>query len=137
MRQGGSHGLQLRLAAGQQRSPTATSPAGQQTGVPPTRAIRAFGQQVFCPADVTHVWFAPQHPVPQQLAVPGQQWSPQHLDPGLQHPWPQQVCVFAQQWSPKQHFWFLPQHLPSQHVCALPQHVLPQRRVPFGQLLRH
>jgi len=129
--------LQLRLAAGQQRSPTATSPAGQHTTAPPGRATRAFGQQAFAPLTVTHVWLAPQHVSPQQVAVSGQQRSPQHFSPGRQHPWPQQATVFPQQWSPKQHFWFLPQHLPSQHVCALPQHVLPQRRVPFGQLLRH
>jgi hypothetical protein len=104
---------------------------------PPTRATRAFGQHVFCPADVTHVWFAPQHVVPQQLAVLAQQWSPQHRCCGVQHPSPQHVWVFAQQWSPKQHFWFLPQHLPSQHAWRVVQQVWPQRRVPFGQLLRH
>lgn len=124
------------FAAGQQRSPTATSPAGQQTAAAPTRATCAFGQHVFCPAVVTHVWFAGQHPVPQQLAVPAQQWLPQHFAPGLQHPWPQQVLVFAQQWSPKQHFWFLVQHVPSQQVWNLPQQLWPQRRVPCGQRLR-
>jgi hypothetical protein len=129
--------LQFGFAAGQQRSPTATSPTGQHTTAPPGRATRTFGQQVFTPPTVTHVSFALQHVSPQQLWVSGQQWSPQHFSPGPQHPWPQQVCVFPQQWSPKQHFWFLPQHLPSQQVRPVAQQVRPQRRVPFGQLLRH
>jgi hypothetical protein len=128
---------QAGFAAGQQRSPAATSVGGQQTGAPSGRATRAFGQQVSPAGVATQVVFGPQHSLPQHVFVFAQQRSPQHFCCSLQHVSPQHVAVLAQQWFAKQHFCLAPQHLPLQHARPLSQQLWPQRRVPLGQLLRH